>query len=505
MVSCIREGWISKLLPLVEPVLMAAVTALILLSQVIATAQDRSLAQVDCKFRHLTCILQSLPEEHRDKRRHIEGMAGADRQGGQPSADLAQRLDALLHELEPSACGNGTAAATHCLRSLGVLTQAAQAGAGPDWLCSRLAGLTGCWVQAVLQVADSLELQVVASVLGESPKLGRAQSFDSSCCWCEPGRSLVPPDAEHRLSRACWHLSPHSLCEPPPSSPRDLCPAAAESLSSFAALCCQRKASTATSQTPGAQQLFQDAKLGADGLRQLLLMPWTLTGAAAEDCTAAQQATQQQLTTAAKLHALVAEAAVCVLGRYPLGFAAVGSRDAPASALNNALQDPEPAVAAAAALLVPLALAQTAALSRQKAAAPVGSKLLQRGVSMLQGLLPMAKPAVDAAVARALGGLVDIQLAVEHPRSALAAAVICVAAQQSTANAPVAESLAAWAGCQSLPASTESTAQAALPVQALEGLARLQNADAPLSVQVCPWQHILKVLCDTKGGLLYSL
>ena len=224
-------------------------------------------------------------------------------------------------------------------------------------------------------------------------------------------------------------------------------------------------------------------------MRQLLLMPWTPAGAAGRDSTAAQQATQQQLTTAAKLHALVAEAAVCVLGQFPLGFAAVGSRDAPAAALNNALQDPEPAVAAAAALLVPLALAQTAALSKQKAAAPVGSKLMQRGVSMLQGLLPMAKPAVDAAVAKALGGLVDIQLAVEHPRSALAAAVICIAAQQNTVGPPVAESLAAWAGCQSQPASTEAASQAVLPVQALEGLARLQAADAPLTVQVRTWQR----------------
>ena len=284
----------------------------------------------------------------------------------------------------------------------------------------------------------------------------------------------------------------------------NLCPAAAESVSNFAALCCRRRVSTATSQTPAAQQLFQDAKLGTDGMRQLLLMPWTLPGAAAKDCTAAQQAAQQQLTTAAKLHALVAEAAVCVLGQFSLGFAAVGSRDAPAAALNSALQDPDPAVAAAAALLVPLALAQTAARGKQKAAAPVGSKLLQKGVSMLQGLLPMTKPAVDAAVARALGGLVDIQFAVEHPRSALAAAVICIAAQQSTAGAPLAESLAVWAGCQSQPASTEAALQAALPVQALEGLARLQIADAPVTVQVRTWQHILKVLFDSKGGACSS-
>ena len=239
-------------------------------------------------------------------------------------------------------------------------------------------------------------------------------------------------------------------------------------------------------------------------MRQLLLVPWTPTEPVGKDCTAAQQAAQQQLITAAKLHALVAEAAACVLGQLPLGFAAVGSRDAPAAALNNALQDPEPAVAAAAALLVPLALVQTATLSKQKAAAPVGSKLLQRGVSMLQGLLPIAKPVVDAAVARALGGLVDIQLAVEHPSSALPAAVICIAAQQSTAGAPVAESLAAWAGCQSQPASTEAASQAALPVQALEGLARLQNADAPLPVQVCTSKHILKVLYGSKSSALYS-
>ena len=49
-----------------------------------------------------------------------------------------------------------------------MLTQAAQSGAGPDWLCSRLAGLTGRWVQAAFQGANSLEQQAVASVLGES-------------------------------------------------------------------------------------------------------------------------------------------------------------------------------------------------------------------------------------------------------------------------------------------------------------------------------------------------
>ena len=139
------------------------------------------MAQIDYKYCYLACILQSLPEEHRDKRRHVQGMAGADNTGGYPAADLGQRLVVLLHGLEPSACGDGMAAATHCLRSLSVLTQATQAGPGPDWLCSRLAGLTGRWIQAVLQGANSLEQQLVVSVLGESSKLGRAQSCNPGC------------------------------------------------------------------------------------------------------------------------------------------------------------------------------------------------------------------------------------------------------------------------------------------------------------------------------------
>ena len=150
-------------------------------------------------------------------------MTGADSQGGQPAADLAQQVATLLDELEPSACGNGTAAATHCLKSLSVLTQATQAGAGPDWLSSRLAGLTGRWVHAVLQGANSLEQQVVASVLGESPKLSRAQSCDPWCYWRETGQHLVA-SRRQMIERLPPTLAPRpcdtSLPLPMPPGPR---------------------------------------------------------------------------------------------------------------------------------------------------------------------------------------------------------------------------------------------------------------------------------------------
>ena len=207
MVGGDHEGCIRRSLLLVKSVLMVAVTARILPSQLRHSAGPTAWHRLttNCYF---ACILQSLPEEHRDKRRHVQGMAGADNTGGHPAADLGQRMAVLLHGLEPSACGNGMAAATHCLRSLSVLTQATQAGLGPDWLGSRLAGLTGRWVQAVLQGANSLEQQVVVSVLGESPKLGRAPSCNSGCCWRESGHRLVRPYAGDKSLRGCQQLSP---------------------------------------------------------------------------------------------------------------------------------------------------------------------------------------------------------------------------------------------------------------------------------------------------------
>lgn len=171
-----------------------------------------------------------------------------------------------------------------------------------------------------------------------------------------------------------------------------------------------------------AATLFGTAGVTSQDLDTLLCMPWqdwppttsTPTPPAAQSHPAQSQA---------KTSALLLQAAAPLLGLPELTSSDLSSKQGSASLIHKALQDSDAAVQAAATVLLPVILANTAEAAKGKGQATVGVRLLQKGLDCLSGVLnPQGGPPsgpLQLALAHALGGFVSMQAVVEHRAVAL--------------------------------------------------------------------------------------
>ena len=143
------------------------------------------------------------------------------------------------------------------------------------------------------------------------------------------------------------------------------------------------------------------------------------------DHPAAQSTTFYQ--SQAKVYALLLQAAAPLLGHPELTSSDVTSKQGSGGLFHKALQDSDATVQAAAAVLLPVMVANSAEAGKgsTRGQPTVGVRLLQKGLDALSGVLSSThqggspSDVVQLALSHALGGFVHMQAVMEHRAVAL--------------------------------------------------------------------------------------
>lgn len=173
--------------------------------------------------------------------------------------------------------------------------------------------------------------------------------------------------------------------------------------------------------------IFASTGLSPQDLDSLLCMPWQKASDAASQHTPQHGSAASR--SLAKINALFLQAASTVLGLAEVTATDFSSKQGDSGLMQKALQDPDRSVQAAAAVVLPVIVANTAEAAKGTARGQpiVGIRLLQKGSDSLSGLLqhPAAESAlVKTSLAFAVSSMVSMQAIVEHRPVAL-----CKAAQ----------------------------------------------------------------------------
>ena len=203
--------------------------------------------------------------------------------------------------------------------------------------------------------------------------------------------------------------------------------AAAEVLAACGGICTDSAMTSTTgdaSQTPSvAANLFASTDVTSQNLEALLCMPWQKPSTTSTPLHPAQSSADNAQTQA-KISALLLQAAAPILGLHELTSSDLNSKQGSSALVHKALQDSDASVQAAAILLLPVIVANTAEAAKGSARGQptVGIRLLQKGLDCLSDLVHQGgstSGAVKLALAHALGGFVSMQAVAEHRAVAL--------------------------------------------------------------------------------------
>ena len=215
----------------------------------------------------------------------------------------------------------------------------------------------------------------------------------------------------------------------------------AEVVAAFAGTCVAQAMAAADDreQCLLAAQLFASSKLSSAQMQALVSMPWlgsSLASGSSQLFASSQHTTSSQLQAAtlnrAKVDALLIQTACPVLGFPDLASSDFSSKLGSHGVIHKALQHPQASVQAAAAVLLPMTIANTAraAQTSSRGYAIVGIRLLQKGLDTLLSVLgtdsqssKTSHAKVKAAAAFAMGSFVSMQHVIEHRLPALSLAV----------------------------------------------------------------------------------
>ena len=199
----------------------------------------------------------------------------------------------------------------------------------------------------------------------------------------------------------------------------------AEVLAAFGGACVTHAMSTGITDTSqvgaAAASMFGSSDLTSQQLEVLLCMPWRKLPAASQDPVLQKSAAA---LTQGKINALLIQAASPLLGLSDMASADFGSKQGSSALVHQALQDSDASVQAAAVVLLPVIVANTAKAAKGSARGQptVGIRLLQKGLDCLLGLVHQngSLPGmVNVALAHAADSFVDMQSVVEHKPVAL--------------------------------------------------------------------------------------
>lgn len=187
-----------------------------------------------------------------------------------------------------------------------------------------------------------------------------------------------------------------------------------------------------------AVKLFASSNISSTQLTTLVSMPWLGSPSGSTQLFAAsQQTTPSQPQTAvlnqARIDSQLLQAAAPVLGFPELASADFSNKQGPHGIVHKALQAPQASVQAAAAVLLPLNVANTAkaAQASSRGHATVGIRLLQKSLDCLLSIVGAdsqrssrtgTNAKIKSGVAFALEGFVSLQHVVEHRLVALSLA-----------------------------------------------------------------------------------
>lgn len=189
-----------------------------------------------------------------------------------------------------------------------------------------------------------------------------------------------------------------------------------------------------------ASKYFASCKSTSSQLQCLISRPWlgsSASSASAQLFASSQQTHASQPQTAvlnqAKVNALLLQAALPVLGFPELASPDFGSKQGLQGNFHKALHHDQATVQAAAAVLLPVIMANTAtaAQTSSRGHATIGSRLLQKGLDSLlatlstdsHGKKAACHASIKSAAPFALQSLVSMQHVIEHRLPALSLAV----------------------------------------------------------------------------------
>ena len=207
--------------------------------------------------------------------------------------------------------------------------------------------------------------------------------------------------------------------------------AAAEAVSAFSGLCVQLARGLHTNDASQAHakaaSVFASTSLSCQQFKCLLELPWQK--AASTAIPSASQSSTAPGCSQAKIATLLIQASAAVHGFPELSSADFSSKQDNSGFLHRALLDSDNSVQAAAALMLPVIVANTAEAAKGNARGQpsVGIRLLEKGLDCLSGLMhgeAAQTGLIRTAVAFGFAGFVSMQAVVEHRLFAL-----CKAAQ----------------------------------------------------------------------------
>ena len=198
-----------------------------------------------------------------------------------------------------------------------------------------------------------------------------------------------------------------------------------------------------TPQAPAvAASMFSSTGVTSQHLEALLCMPWKQPSTPSPPQQSAQTSTASDAQSQAKISALLLQAAAPTLGLYDLSSSDLNSKRGSSGLIHKALQESDASVQAAAIVLLPVMVANTAEAAKGSARgqATVGIRLLQKGLDCLSSFLHHEDSilgVVKLALAHALGSFVSMQAVTEHRAIALCKAseallVICRSGRTTT-------------------------------------------------------------------------
>lgn len=198
-----------------------------------------------------------------------------------------------------------------------------------------------------------------------------------------------------------------------------------------------------TPQTPAvAASMFASTDVTSQHLEALLCMPWDILSTTSPTQASAHSSASNDAQLQAKFGALLLQAAAPILGLHDLASSDQTNKQGSSGLIHKALQDSDASVQAAAIVLLPVMVANTAEAAKGSARGQpaVGIRLLQKGLDCLSDLLHQGASTpsvVKVALAHALGGFVSMQAVAEHRATALCKAseallVICQTGRTTT-------------------------------------------------------------------------
>ena len=193
---------------------------------------------------------------------------------------------------------------------------------------------------------------------------------------------------------------------------------------------------------PAAASMFASTDVTSQNLEALLCMAWQQPSTTAPTQPSAHSSTADAAQLQAKISALVLQAAAPILGVHDLTSSELSSKQGSSGLIHKALQDSDASLQAAAIVLLPVVVANTAEAAKGSARGQpiVGIRLLQKGLDCLSDVMQQGSSApgiVKVALAHALGGFVSMQAVSEHRATALCKAsealfVICQSGRTTT-------------------------------------------------------------------------